>query len=114
MTDSTHSSPTIRSQPTHARHRRRRTRIADTQSAIKGATTELRRIDRQLTELTERLPQANGKFNMLAELRGAVDIVRADLLADAITTLDAAAIATESDLRGCHSERRGFLAIVEE
>ncbi len=110
MPDSAHSSPTTRSR----KSRRRRSPVPDVQSAIQDATAELRRVDRQLTEIAANLPQANGEFDMLAELRGAVDAVRADLLADAIATLDTAATATESDLRCRFTERQGLLAAAEE
>ena len=114
MSNSPHSSPTAQSSNRTAKRRRQRSPVHDAQRAIKDATAELRRVDRQLAEIAERLPQANGEFDMLAELRGAVDVVRSDLLADAIATLATAASATESDLRCRFTERHGWLAATEE
>jgi hypothetical protein len=112
MPNSAHSNATT--EPRNRTVRRRRQRpVEDTQRAIKDATAELRRVDRQLAEIAERLPQANGEFDMLAELRGTVDVVRSDLLADAITTL-AASLADESSLQGRFTERQGWLAAAEE
>jgi hypothetical protein len=114
MPNSAHSSVTTEPRNSAAERRRQRSPAHDTQRAIKDATAELRRVDRQLAEIAERLPQANGEFDMLAELRGAVDVVRCDLLADAITTLAAASLADESNLRGRFTERQGWLAAAEE
>ena len=47
---------------------------------------------------------------MLAELRGAIETVRSDLLADAVDTLTVAATAEEADLRRHFTERQGLLA----
>jgi hypothetical protein len=88
--------------------------VHDTQRAIKYATEELRRVDRQLAEIAEKLPQANGEFDMLAELRGAVDVVRVDLLGDAIATLATASLDDESSLRRRFTARQGWLAPAEE
>jgi hypothetical protein len=118
MPNSAHSSATTeprnRTANKTAKRRRQRSPVNDTQRAIKDTTAELRRLDRQLAEIAEHLPQANGEFDMLAELRGAVDVVRTDLLADAITTLATAAMADESNLRGRFTERQGWLAAAEE
>jgi hypothetical protein len=118
MPNSAHSSPTTESRNRAtdkiAKRRHQPSPVHDTQRAIKDATEELRRVDRQLAEITERLPQANGEFDMLAELRGAVDVVRTDLLADAIATLDVASTADESNLRGRFVERQSWLAAAEE
>ncbi len=54
------------------------------QSTILELAAELRRLDERLDEIASGLPQVNGEFNLLAEIRGAVDVVRSDLLADAI------------------------------
>ncbi len=110
MPNSAHSSPTARSR----KRRRRRSPVSDVQSAIRDTTTELRRVDRQLGEISDSLPQANGEFDMLAELRGAIDTVRSDLLSDAIATLDTAGSVTEPDLRCRFTERQGWLAEAEE
>ncbi len=114
MPNSAHSSPTPRSSNGTAKRRWRRSPVSDVQSAIHETTAELRRLDRRLAEISDSLPQANGEFDMLAELRGAVDTVRSDLLADAIATLDTAASVTEPDLRCRFTERQGWLAAAEE
>jgi hypothetical protein len=113
MPNSAHCSATTEPRNSTAKRRRQRP-VEDTQRAIKDATAELRQVDRQLAEIAEHLPQANGEFDMLAELRGAVDVVRTDLLADAITTLVTAALADESNLRGRFVERQSWLAAAEE
>jgi hypothetical protein len=97
-----------------AKHRRQPSPVHDTQRAIKDATEELRRVDRQLVGIAEHLPQANGEFDMLAELRGAVDVVRVDLLGDAIATLATASLVDESSLRRRFTERQSWLAAAEE
>jgi hypothetical protein len=114
MPNSAHSSPATQPQTRTAPHQPRQSLVHDIQRAIKDATAELRRVHNQLAEIAEHLPQANGQFNMLAELRGAVDVVRADLLADAITTLAGAALADESSLRRRFTERQSWLAAAEE
>ncbi len=114
MPNSAHSSPTTRSRNRTARRRRRRSSVSDVQSAIQEATAEFRRLDQRLAEISDGLPQTNGEFDILAELRGAVDIVRTDLLVDVIATLHTAATATESDLRCRFTERQGWLAAAEE
>ncbi len=114
MPNSAHSSATTTSRNRTAKRRRRRSHVSDVQTAIQDATAELQRLDHRLGEIGDTLPQANGEFDMLAELRGAVDDVRSDLLADAIATLDTAATATESDLRCRFTERQGWLAAAEE
>ncbi len=48
---------------------------------------------------------------ILAELRGAIDCVRADLLADAIMTLDVAGTMTGDELRRRRAERRRVLVL---
>ncbi len=114
MPNSAHSSLPSGSHNSTAEHRRRRSPVNDVQSAVQEATAELRRLDHRLAEISEHLPQANGEFDMLAELRGAVDVVRSDLLADAIVTLDTTASVTEADLRCRFTERQGWLAAAEE
>jgi hypothetical protein len=122
MPNSAHSSPTTEprnrtaestANSTAERHRQR-SPVHDTQRAIKDATEELRRVDRQLAKIAEHLPQANGEFDMLAELRGAVDVVRVDLLGDAIATLATASLVDESSLRRRFTARQGWLAPTEE
>jgi hypothetical protein len=118
MPNSEHSSATTeprnRASDSTTKRRHQRSPVHDTQRAIKDATEELRRVDRQLAEIAEHLPQANGEFDMLAELRGAVDVVRVDLLADAIATLATASLVDESSLRRRFTARQGWLAPTEE
>jgi septal ring factor EnvC (AmiA/AmiB activator) len=126
MPNSPHSSPTTeprnratdrtanRTADKAAKRRRQPSTVHDTQRAIKDATEELRRVDRQLAEIAEHLPQANGEFDMIAELRGAVDVVRTDLLGDAIATLATASLVDESSLRRRFTARQGWLAPAEE
>ncbi len=73
------------------------------------AAGELRRLDERLAEIARDLPQANGDFDMLAELCGAHDTVRSDLLAHAVDTLTVAATAQETELRRRFDERQALL-----
>ncbi len=66
-----------------------------------------------LADIARDLPQANGDFDMLAELRGALDTVPSNLLADAVDTLTVAATAKETDLRRRFDERQHHLAAPE-
>jgi septal ring factor EnvC (AmiA/AmiB activator) len=126
MSNSTHSSATTQRRNrtadktadstanSTAERRHQPSPVHDTQRAIKDATEELRRVDRQLAKVAADLPQANGEFDMLAELRGAVDVVRLDLLADATATLATASLVDESSLRRRFTARQGWLAPAEE
>jgi hypothetical protein len=90
--------------------RQRRSPVSDVQIAIQRAAGDLRRLDQSLADIARDLPQGNGDFDMLTELRGAVDVVRSDLLADAVETLTVAATADETELRRRFDERRHLLA----
>jgi len=85
--------------------------LSDARRALDGAAGELRAVDRRLAELARRLPVPGERFSALAELRGAVDCVRADLLADAVDTLTTAASRGEPALRRAFLERRRRLVL---
>ncbi len=114
--------------------------VAETQHALRAAVTELQAVDRRLAGLAERLPApgssaessmgsgieshgpqrsaasegARGEAGCsvaLIELRGTIDCVRTDLLADAIDTLEAAGNVTEEELRRRFAQRRQVLIL---
>ncbi len=102
--------------------------VAEAQKALRAAASELQAVDQRLSGVAERLAVlgsttappggsrgagrgATNGFVILAELRGAIDCVRADLLADAIMTLDAAGTMTEDELRRRCAERRRVLVL---
>ncbi len=74
------------------------------------AAGELRRLDERIADIARDLHQANGALDILAELRGALDTIRSDLLADAVDTLTVAATAKETDLRRRFEERHDRFA----
>ncbi len=106
MPDFSKSTPTTPHADRPPGRRRRRSPVSDAQVAIMGAVGELRRLDERLADIARDLPQANGDFDMLAELRGALDAVRSDLLVDAVDTLTVAATARETELRRRFTERQ--------
>ncbi len=110
MPDFSKSTPTTPHADRPAGRRRRRSPVSDVQIAIMGAAGDLRRLDQRLADLARALPQANGDCGMLAELRGILDAVRSDLLADAVDTLTVAATAEETDLRRRFDERQDRFA----
>ncbi len=69
------------------------------QRSLRAAARELEAIERRLTALGAQLPPPAEPFELLGELRAAIDCVRGDLLADAIATLQAAGSRSESRLR---------------
>ena len=71
----------------------------------------LHRIDERLAESVRRLPASSDRFDALAEVRAAIECVRADLLTDAIATLLAVAVSSESQLQACYEERRKWAAV---
>ena len=110
MPDCSQSTPTTPHADTPPGRHRRRSSVSDVQTAIKGAAGDLRRLDQRLADIARDLPQGNGAFDMLADLRGALDTVRSDLLAAAVDTLTVAATADETELRRRFDERQGLLA----
>ncbi len=101
--------------------------VAEAQKALCAVAADLLAVDQRLSTLVEQLPvpgspaaparsrgarrRETNRFVILAELRGAVDCVRADLLADAIMTLEAAGTMTEDELRRQCAERRRVLVL---
>ncbi len=112
--------------------------VAATRSALRAAAAELRAVSRRLAALAERLPlpgrapdpaadpaagnvaagrgggqgpRPSNRRWMLGELRSAADCVRADLLADAIETLEAVGTMTDDELRRRRAERRRILVL---
>ena len=85
--------------------------VADLQTELLAAAISLRGIDESLAGLAEELPTPGDRFDALAELRGAIDCVRSDLLSDAMTTLERAAILSEGELYRHYCERRRVLIL---
>jgi len=110
MSNSVHPSPKCPPRSRSAGRRRRRSLVAGVRCALRDAAAELRQLDGRLAGIGRELPQPDAEFDVLAELRGAVDVVRTDLLADAIDTLASAAAASEPALRCRFAERQGWLA----
>ncbi len=73
--------------------------VGATQRAMLAAASDLEAVAERLAHLAERLPPPLGRRRYLAELRGAIDCVRSDLLADAVDTLKATATLDEAELR---------------
>jgi hypothetical protein len=84
-------------------------KVDPTCSAILEAVDELRRLDGRLAAIVEPLPASNGEFSHLSEIRGAVEVVRADLLADALDTLLAVANGDVAELRRRFEQRHQWL-----
>ena len=87
----------------------KRPKVSKTQGAIQALAAELSQVDRRLAAVSEGLPEPADDFDMPAELRSAVDCVRNDLLADAISTLNHIATASERGLRQSFEERQKWL-----
>ena len=85
--------------------------VGEARSALRAAAADLEAVYRRLSALAERLPVPCERFLTLAELRAAIDCVRADLLTDAIETLEAAATLSERELRRRFAERRSLLIL---
>ena len=85
--------------------------VADLQTALLAAAIALRSIDESLAALAEPLPPPGERFDVLAELRAAIDCVRSDLLSDAMTTLERAATMSEGELHERFCERRQLLIL---
>ena len=62
--------------------------LQEAQQALQTIITGLRGIDAELAELSISLPEPTQEFEARAELGGVIRCVRADLLADAIATLE--------------------------
>ena len=87
------------------------TALGPAQAALREMAESLHRIDERLAESVCRLPASSDRFDALAEVRAAIECVRADLLTDAITTLLAVAASSESQLQACYEERRKWAAV---
>ena len=77
--------------------------------AIRENLAELRRIDRWLARLAALLPEPSADFDQGAEIRGAIEAVRIDLLADAAETLSLAAEGSVEELRRRYRQRQEWL-----
>jgi len=62
--------------------------LQEAQQALQAITASLRGIDDELAKLSGSLPDPTAEFEARAELKGVIGCVRADLLADAIATLE--------------------------
>jgi hypothetical protein len=71
--------------------------LETTRAAILHVAEELKRLDNRLAWIGKDLPQLGQGFSVGAELRGAIDAVRLDLLSDAISTLSLVCCASERD-----------------
>jgi len=73
---------------------------------------KLRESDAELEQLCGTLPEPTEDFDARAELRGTLECVRNDLLADAVSTLRAAARRSEEEWRQVFEQR--FQLLVSE
>lgn len=73
--------------------------LAKAQQTIREVLGQLQRVDDQLAELSSVLPGPTAQFEARAELRSAVECVRADLIRDAIETLGKVVAASSLGLR---------------
>jgi len=88
--------------------------LPSTRKTLREVATELRSLDGRLAFAAQALvdiPDTGDGFSMLCELRGAIDGVREDLLADAIETLEVAGTLSEGELRRRFAERRRLLIL---
>jgi hypothetical protein len=74
--------------------------FTEIQQDVLEVSIRLREVSDQLADLSSALPEPAEKFDMRAELRGVLECVRSDLLADAVNTLRAAATRDEAGFRG--------------
>ena len=87
------------------------TALGPAQTAIREMAESLDKIDERLAESVRRLPASSDQFDALAEVRAAIECVRADLLKDAVKTLLAVAASSESQLQACYEERQKWAAV---
>lgn len=87
------------------------TALGPAQAALRELAESLYKIDERLAESVRRLPASSDQFDALAEVRAAIECVRADLLTDAIATLLAVAASSEIQLQACYEERRKWAAV---
>ncbi len=73
--------------------------LAKAQQTVREILGQLQQVDDQLAELSSVLPGPTAQFDVRAELRGAVECVRAELLLDAIETLGKTVAASSLELR---------------
>ena len=85
------------------------TSAGDTQDTLREIAAELRQLDTRLAEIAGTLPLGGATFNAPGELRGAVDCVRVDLIADAIESLETVGNASEAELNKRFEERQRWL-----
>lgn len=83
--------------------------FCETQGLLGALCVELCELDKRLEKLGASLPEPCEDFHAQAELRGAIESVRCDLLDDAILTLAAASRRSEAELRRLFERRRGLL-----
>jgi hypothetical protein len=76
------------------------TPFTEIQQAVLEVSIRLQKVGDQLADLSSGLPEPAEKFDIKAELRGVLECVRNDLLADAVNTLRAAATRDEAGFRG--------------
>ena len=89
--------------------RRRQASIRRIQRTIGTLTDDLRALDALLGGISQELPNGGPSFDTLAEVGEGLRCVRADLLADAIETLDALATLDDGELRRRFDRRQGWL-----
>ena len=70
-----------------------------TRRQLQDVAASLRFTQHRLAEIIQDLPEVSDAFNLLAELRLAAETVSADVLSDAIATLQTVATLSESELR---------------
>ncbi len=85
--------------------------LAEAQQTTQEILGQLQQIDDQFADLSSSLPEPTAQFDARAELRGAVECVRTELLADVIATLVKAVAASDLELRlGFETRRQLWLA----
>ncbi len=89
--------------------------LETTHAAILHVVEELKRLDNRLAWISKDLPQLQlGQgFSVHAELRGAIDTVRVDLLRDAISTLNLVCQASERNHHDRYLVRLLLCRIIE-
>ncbi len=90
------------------RQGRRQAVLRSVREGVEALTNDLRNLDARNSGIVQGLPTSGGDFDVLAEFADGLRCVQADLLADAIETLDALVCRDETELRRRSEERQGW------